>query len=391
MFRQLSPREIHFHTMRQKFIILPEDPDPGMTSGSLVSFESISRHLREQTDQARDFTIVPDDNLFRAGLSGAPVFETEYGEIVAYLDSLCRECDGLPFEEVFPGEVIDTGDGPAYDLVTRTPLEFPVLSREQVVSRILSRLTLVRGVGHATEQSLRQRGCRSVRDLLHSRRYRDQAAYIIRTAETGTAHEVSELLSRWLPPTHPLMLIASSLHDPGRLVFLDIETLGFFTRPVILIGLGMFRSGSLEIHQIVLRDIDEEPAALRAALSFLRPDSVLMSFNGKAFDVPYLHGRYAYYGERPGLPSVHYDLLHAARRMYRCRMPDCRLSTLEHQLFSVERGTDIPSAMVPECYERYRDTGNAGILIPVIAHNLQDIVSLAMLAGRMIGESYDNC
>ncbi len=385
-FIQVPKKKGHFHTMRQRFICTPDDLVSGMDSVSVFQFGSISRRLRERTDQKRDFSIINNDNIFRAGFSNAPVFESDYAEITDYLNHLSQSCEGLSFADVFPGTVIDTDDGPAYDVVTRIPVNYPVFTREVVVSRILSCLTLVRGIGRATEHSLRMRGCRSVRDLLHSRRYGDQAANIIRIAERGNAAEVSSLLSGWLPPSHPLMLLGSSLHDTGRVVFLDLETLGFFNRPVILIGIGMIHKDLLEVHQIVLRDIDEEPAALAAARSYLNADSVLMSYNGKAFDE-----RYAYYGERPPLTPVHFDLLHFARRQYRCRMPDCRLSTLEKHLFSVERGTDVPSAMVPECYERYRSTGNAGVLVPVVAHNLQDIISLAMLAGHLIGGTCDHC
>ncbi len=385
------PKKGHFHTIRQRFINPEDNLVLGMDSVSVVRFETISRRLRERTDLKRDFSIVRNDNMFRAGFANAPVFESDYVEIADYLNNLSQSCEGLGFEEVFPGNVIQTGDGPAYDIVTRIPLDYPVFTREEVISRILSCLTLVRGIGQATERSLRMRGCRSVRDLLHSRRYRGQAVDIIRTAENGSAVEVSQLLSGWLPGSHPLMLLGSSLHDTDRVVFLDLETLGFFNRPIILIGIGVIRKDLLEVHQIILKDIDEEPAALEAARSYLNADSVVMSYNGKAFDIPYLRERYAYYGERPPQTAVHYDLLHAARRQYRCRIPDCRLSTLEKHLFSVERGTDVPSSMVPECYERYRSTTNAGVLVPVVAHNLQDIISLAMLAGCLIRDAYDRC
>lgn len=362
-----------------------------MTSLTTLPYESISRRFKDQVDQARDYTIIAHDNIFRSGLCSTPVFDSSFENLAGYLNGLMTACEGLLFEEIFHGDIIETEEGPAYDIVTRVPLCHPAFPREVSLDKILSRLTLVRGIGSSTERSLKRKGCRSVRDLIHNRRYQGQAEKIVRVADQGEPLDICRLISGWFPQAHPLSMIGASLHDPGRMVFLDLETLGFFSRPIIILGIGVFHEEALEVHQIVLRDIMEEPAALAIAGSFLQEDTVLVSYNGRAFDLPYLRERSAYYGMPFQSPAVHYDLLHVARRLYGGLVPDCRLGSLEKHLFLIERENDVPGFMVPECYGRYMDSGNAGVLIPVIAHNRQDIVSLALLMARAIGDAHECC
>jgi hypothetical protein len=47
--------------------------------------------------------------------------------------------------------------------------------------------------------------------------------------------------------------------------------------------------------------------------------------------------------------------------------------------------------MVPEFYEMYLNTKNCGPLVPVVEHNRQDVVSLALLFFRLLGDFYGCC
>jgi uncharacterized protein YprB with RNaseH-like and TPR domain len=44
--------------------------------------------------------------------------------------------------------------------------------------------------------------------------------------------------------------------------------------------------------------------------------------------------------------------------------------------------------MVPEFYEAYLRSGNCGPLVPILDHNRQDVVSLALLFFHLVEESY---
>jgi len=173
---------------------------------------------------------------------------------------------------------------------------------------------------------------------------------------------------------------------------LYIATLGLFSRPVILIGAGVIEGQTLVIHQFLLRSVDEEPAALSAALGLLATERpALVTYNGKAFDVPYLQERLAYYGMGAIGSLPHFDCLHFARGRWRGQFPSLRLSAIEREIFGIERADDVPGQMVPEFYEMYARTGNCGPLVPVVAHNRQDVLSLAMIFFHLLRESYGNC
>ena len=46
--------------------------------------------------------------------------------------------------------------------------------------------------------------------------------------------------------SHPCVLGTAGLHEPEDYVFLDIETLGLFSRPIILFGVGTIEKATLK-------------------------------------------------------------------------------------------------------------------------------------------------
>jgi uncharacterized protein YprB with RNaseH-like and TPR domain len=154
----------------------------------------------------------------------------------------------------------------------------------------------------------------------------------------------------------------------------------------------VIENGGLSVHQYLLRDIAEEQAALMATLSHLsakRP--ALVTFNGKSFDIPYVSDRLAYYGMESLANIPHFDVLHFSRRRWKDQLPSLRLTALEKEVLGICRDDDIPGQMVPEFYESYQKTGNCGPLVPIIEHNRQDVVSLALLFFLLLEEAYGCC
>ncbi|MFN8453994.1 MAG: ribonuclease H-like domain-containing protein [Anaerolineae bacterium] len=73
-----------------------------------------------------------------------------------------------------------------------------------------------------------------------------------------------------------------------RLVFLDTETSGLAGGSgtyAFLIGAGRFEGETFRLAQFFMRDPTEEPAQLTALTDFLHPCDILVTFNGKSFDV----------------------------------------------------------------------------------------------------------
>ncbi len=89
----------------------------------------------------------------------------------------------------------------------------------------------------------------------------------------------------------------------------------------------------------------------------------------------------------------HFDLLHPMRRLYRHRMPGCRLADAERRLLRIERPDDIPGWLIPSLYFDYLRAGRAAPLRGVFRHNAEDVLSLvgvlARLARLLDGEALD--
>jgi len=179
-------------------------------------------------------------------------------------------------------------------------------------------------------------------------------------------------------------LTALADRNPGDLVFMDLETAGLHGRPVFLIGLMRYDGDDLVISQVFARDYAEEKAILQAAAASVAEAGMLVTFNGKAFDVPFLRDRMVYHRLRPVEGGAHFDLLHHSRRRWRGRLPNCRLQTLEQHLCRRLRMDDIPGSLIPQRYHDYVRSRDPRLVAPIFYHNRLDLISLAELLAAVV-------
>jgi len=85
------------------------------------------------------------------------------------------------------------------------------------------------------------------------------------------------------------------------------------------------------------------------------------------------------HGRPPPVHAAHLDLLGLARQVWRHRLPDARLASVEAGICGVRRHDDLPGALIPERYFGWLRTGNAELFTDVLDHNRQDVISLALL------------
>jgi uncharacterized protein YprB with RNaseH-like and TPR domain len=168
-------------------------------------------------------------------------------------------------------------------------------------------------------------------------------------------------------------------------LFIDLETTGLSLGTgtyAFLVGMGYFREGKYHIRQCFLRSFQEEDSLISNLKEWILPFRVLVSFNGKRFDVPVLETRFSMCGQTLNTDNQdHWDLLYPARRLWKGRQEDCRLETLERKHLGVEReGQDIPGSRIPEVYYRYVHDGDTRDLDRIVYHNAMDILTLTTLA-----------
>lgn len=186
----------------------------------------------------------------------------------------------------------------------------------------------------------------------------------------------------------------------GRTIFIDLETTGLSGGAgtvAFLVGCGYFDLGAFQVRQFLLTSYASERALLTTVAEFFEGADLIVSYNGKTFDVPMMETRWMFHRMRmpdfspAGVP--HFDMLHAARRLWKTREGaddgGCRLSTLERVLFGVKRVGDVPGAEIPARFFQFLRSGDPRPLEPVLEHNRLDLVSLAAVMARGVRLALD--
>jgi hypothetical protein len=259
--------------------------------------------------------------------------------------------------------------------------------------RRLRQLGVVRGVRELATLPARRRF--AIEDLVTGRfRTTSHGQCFVAEATYPLDHLHGDLpLSSFLDL--PPWVVAQVARDPQlagvdlrRVCFLDTETTGLSGGTgtmAFVVGLGFFTNDGFHVHQYFLRDPGDEPAMVEALAEILPQFEALVSFNGRAFDVPIIETRFILARVPPPTAGVpHLDLLHPARRLWHYQLKSCALSALEPAVLGVLREQDdVPSGIIPYLYRDYLRTGDARDMKRVLYHNAVDTLSLVTLAARV--------
>jgi hypothetical protein len=190
-----------------------------------------------------------------------------------------------------------------------------------------------------------------------------------------------------------------------RAVFIDLETTGLSGGAgtvAFLVGCGYFDLGAFQVRQFLLTSYASERALLCAVAEFFAGADLIVTYNGKTFDVPVMETRWLFHRMPMPLDGVpHFDMLHPARRLWRGRgapgeveEAGCRLTTLERTLLRMERVGDVGGFEMPGRFFQFLRSGDPRPLEPVLEHNRLDLVSLAAVTGRALRlarDGHDAC
>lgn len=177
-----------------------------------------------------------------------------------------------------------------------------------------------------------------------------------------------------------------------RVVYVDLETTGLSggagTVP-FLVGMGEWTPAGFETAQFLLPGYAAERAMLHAVNAHLEGAALIVTFNGRTFDVPVMEMR----GELHRVPQEvcacpHLDMLPSARRLWRhgdAGERSCKLTHLEESVLGFGRIGDVPGFEIPGRYFAFVRGGGGDLLDPVLLHNRLDLISLAALTARAQG------
>jgi uncharacterized protein len=227
------------------------------------------------------------------------------------------------------------------------------------------------------------------------------------------------------------------------LLFFDLETTGLSGGAgtyAFLVGFGFFDEDGFSTRQFFLRGYGEEHALLRAverevAGRSASGDLVLVTYNGRGFDIPLIETRYQMNRLRSPFDGLaHIDMLFPARRLWRKRAlyadestpsfdslrpstsssrldpaerrsrragglqaasrrdeppGSCALTALERDILGLHRQGDVPGWEIPARYFGYARTGDASGLQAVFEHNRLDLISLAAVSAVIMEMAHD--
>ncbi|SDH51739.1 ribonuclease H-like domain-containing protein [Alteribacillus bidgolensis] len=195
--------------------------------------------------------------------------------------------------------------------------------------------------------------------------------------------ELFDVWEKWKNETafHPLH---PNERSPEDLLFFDTETTGLNSgagNMIFLLGGAQFTKEHVQVSQFFLPGPEAEVALYHHFLTDTASTQNLVTYNGKAFDWPQLKTRHTFVrNEVPKLPAFgHFDLLHAARRLFKHRLSSCKLSVVEKEILQFERIDDTPGYLAPMLYFDFLNEKHPNYIKGVLTHNEWDVLSLITL------------
>ncbi|XJZ25925.1 ribonuclease H-like domain-containing protein [Bacillota bacterium Lsc_1132] len=179
---------------------------------------------------------------------------------------------------------------------------------------------------------------------------------------------------------HPL---SASGYFPEELFFFDTETTGLgggVGNTIFLLGYASVAGDHLILRQHILANPGAEVPLYQ---SFLEKANykTLVTYNGKSFDWPQVKTRHTLVRDHvPKLPQFgHFDLYHAARRLWKHKLERLKLSVVEKEILGVERVDDVPGYLAPMIYFDFIESKQPDGMLGILKHNETDILSLVTL------------
>ncbi|MFK3936378.1 ribonuclease H-like domain-containing protein [Alkalihalobacillus sp. NPDC078783] len=198
-----------------------------------------------------------------------------------------------------------------------------------------------------------------------------------------TFSQLFDACSKWKQSEmkHPL---SAEQVNSDQLIFFDTETTGLYTgagHHIFLLGYAQVKSDGVYVKQYLLPGPESEAALYYYFLSEVDNLSHLVTYNGKAFDWPQVKTRHTFVRDQvPKLPAFgHFDLLHAARRLWSNELPSCRLPIIEEHKLDFARKHDTPSYLVPMLYFDFVKEQDPSLMEGVLKHHEWDLLSLITL------------
>lgn len=168
-------------------------------------------------------------------------------------------------------------------------------------------------------------------------------------------------------------------YNMNNIAYFDIETMGFDKEndETVLISLGWYNNEfKFTIKQYYAEQLGDEKNLLKAFGDDIKKFNVWCSYNGIAFDEPFIKRRMEINELKYKFPIKHIDLYRIIRPYYKnFGIKRCNLKTIE-KLVGVTRKDEIDGGMSVELYEKYLANKEEKIQEIIMLHNYEDVLNL---------------
>lgn len=173
---------------------------------------------------------------------------------------------------------------------------------------------------------------------------------------------------------------------------LDIETTGLdAARNKFVLGC-LYNKGTGELHQVMAASRGEEVQALGEYLKLLADIDMVVTYNGRHFDLPFLYRRWEAAGMPASFPQVfNLDLylVLSGHSPIKKLVPNMKQKTVEAYMgFWDSRSDEISGAESVELFNHYEATGDAQTEAKILLHNNDDVRQLTKLTKAIIKSDF---
>lgn len=170
---------------------------------------------------------------------------------------------------------------------------------------------------------------------------------------------------------------------------LDIETTGLNPSKNKFILGGLYSFPDKKMHQFFAENRAEEGLALDAFYREISKLDMVITYNGKHFDMPFIEKRMEKFSEGSNPLPYNLDLYlvlngHSPIKKF---VPNLKQKTVENYMGLWETRTDeISGGESVELYNKYEKTGDSQLESKILLHNSDDVIQLTRLL-KVVGKS----
>ena len=181
---------------------------------------------------------------------------------------------------------------------------------------------------------------------------------------------------------------------------LDIETTGLDpSRTQFVLG-GLYDGQTCRLHQVLAENRTEEPLALSEYMETLKDLDVVITYNGRHFDIPFLNKRLTAHAGHPQLQESMrqscghlYDLdlyqVLSGHSPIRKLVPNMKQKTVENYMGLWDtRADEISGAESVELYSIYEATADPDAEAKILLHNNDDVRQLTRLTAAITKSNF---